>query len=144
MDAGVQRAGKSVLAVERDADGAVSGVRTTAGRLAAEVVINVAGPRATEVGRLAGVDLAIAPRRRQAFGIAPLPWLTPSLPLTIDLGSGAYVHAGISGKRWQRMSAGAVPGTSERAGAQPPISAASVLTVRQLRPVLVVASVASK
>ncbi len=44
MDAGVQRAGKSVLAIERDADGAVSGVRTTAGWLAAEVVMDMAGP----------------------------------------------------------------------------------------------------
>ena len=73
MDAGVQRAGKSVLAIERDAGGAVSGVETTAGRLAAEVLVNVGGPRATVVGRLAGVDLPIEPRRRQAFGIAPPP-----------------------------------------------------------------------
>ena len=99
MDAGVQRASKSVLAIVRDAGGAVSGVETTAGRLAAEILANVGGSWAAVVGRLAGVDLPIEPRRRQAFGIAPLPWLTPSLPLTIDLGSGAYVHAGITGKR---------------------------------------------
>jgi sarcosine oxidase, subunit beta len=81
-------------AIDRDADGAVSAVQTTAGRLEAEVVVNAAGPWAVEVGRLVSAELPITPHRRQAFQIAPLPSLTAELPLTVDLSTGAYVHPG--------------------------------------------------
>jgi sarcosine oxidase subunit beta len=82
----------TATAIERDAHGAVRAVNTTGGRLEAEAVVNAAGPWAAEVGRLLGVDLPIAPHRRQAFGISPLPWLGADLPLTVDLASGTYVH----------------------------------------------------
>ncbi len=83
-----------MTAIERDAHGAVRAVRTDAGPIEAEIVVNAAGPWAAEVGRLLDISLPITPRRRQAFEIAPLSWLVPSLPFTIDLGSGAYVHPG--------------------------------------------------
>jgi sarcosine oxidase subunit beta len=82
----------TATAIDRDADGAVCSVQTTAGRVEAEVVVNAAGPWAVEVGRLVGAELPITPHRRQAFQIAPLPSLTAGLPLTVDLSSGAYVH----------------------------------------------------
>ncbi|MGP4017049.1 NAD(P)/FAD-dependent oxidoreductase [Saccharopolyspora sp. 5N708] len=73
--------------------GAVSGVRTATGeRLAAELVLIATGPQARETGRLAGVELPVGPHRRQAFAIDALPWLSPDQPLTVDLGSGAYLH----------------------------------------------------
>jgi sarcosine oxidase, subunit beta len=74
-----------------------NGVHTSAGFLEAELVVVATGPSARETGRLAGIDLPVAPHRRQAFAIAPLPWLTPDLPLTVDLGSGAYLHPETSG-----------------------------------------------
>ena len=88
------REGTAVTAIERDAHGAVRAVRTDAGPIEAEIVVNAAGPWAAEVGRLLDISLPITPRRRQAFEIAPLSWLVPSLPFTIDLASGAYVHPG--------------------------------------------------
>src|SRR6266849_3602109 len=45
------------------AGGKVHGVRTTQGEIASPVVINAAGPTAARVGRLAGVTLAVFPRR---------------------------------------------------------------------------------
>jgi sarcosine oxidase subunit beta len=82
----------TVTAIERDAHGAVAAVDTTRGRLAAEAVVNAAGPWAAEVGRLVSIELPIVPYRRQAFQISSLGWLDADLPLTVDLASGAYVH----------------------------------------------------
>ncbi|WP_163508402.1 NAD(P)/FAD-dependent oxidoreductase [Fodinicola acaciae] len=72
-------------------------VRTKEDRIEAETVIIATGPQARATGRLAGVELPVGPHRRQAFAIAPLPWLRAELPLTVDLGSGAYVHPDSSG-----------------------------------------------
>ncbi len=91
------REGTTVTAIERDAHGAVRGVHTDAGPIEAEIVVNAAGPWAAEVGRLLDVPLPITPHRRQAFRISPLTWLTADLPLTVDLGSGAYLHPGTGG-----------------------------------------------
>lgn len=87
----------TVVDIRHDGNGAITGVETTAGTLPAEVVVNAAGPWAAEIGRLAGVDLPIEPRRRQAFLTQPLPWLTDDLPVTIDFGTGAYLHPGFDG-----------------------------------------------
>ncbi len=49
------------------AGGKVRGVRTTQGDISAPIVINAAGPTAARVGRLAGVPVAVFPRRRHIF-----------------------------------------------------------------------------
>jgi len=53
--------------------GRISGVRTPAGDLHADAVVNAAGPWAAEVARLAGVHLPIAPRRGYVMVTEPLP-----------------------------------------------------------------------
>lgn len=80
------------LAIERDEHGAVAAVHTSTGRLEAEIIVNAAGPWSAEIGRLAGADLPIEPRRRQVFVIESPDWLTPELPFTIDLSAAAYVQ----------------------------------------------------
>lgn len=82
----------AVTGLCRDAESAVVGVETTAGRYDAELVLDAAGPWAPDVGRMAGVEIPVEPHSRQAFGIEALPQLREGMPLTIDLGSGAYVH----------------------------------------------------
>ena len=52
--------------------GRVRGVRTDAGPIRADVVVNAAGAAAGHVGRLAGVDLPIVPIRHQYVVTAPL------------------------------------------------------------------------
>lgn len=82
----------AVTGLRRGADGAVVGVETADGGYDAELVLDAAGPWAPEIGRFAGVEIPVEPHSRQAFGIDALPQLHDGMPLTVDLGSGAYVH----------------------------------------------------
>ena len=70
--------------------GRVRGVRTSRGNVSAPVVINAAGPAAARVGRLAGVDLPVHPRRRHIFFTELFPAIPGPVPLTTDRGSGFY------------------------------------------------------
>jgi sarcosine oxidase subunit beta len=65
-------------------------VDTPAGSIDADLFVNAAGAWARWVGALAGVDLPIAPRRRQVAVVAPDTPLPESVPLTIDLDTGSY------------------------------------------------------
>ena len=85
------RTGLPVTAVLQD-HGRVAGVTTAAGELQAPIVVNCAGPRADEVGALAGVDIPSKPYRRQVVVTEPLPLLPEVFPLIVDLDTGWYVH----------------------------------------------------
>jgi sarcosine oxidase subunit beta len=65
-------------------------VTTTQGQIEAPIVINAAGPAAARVGRLAGVELAVHPRRRHIFFTDPFPAIRGPVPLTTDRASGFY------------------------------------------------------
>jgi sarcosine oxidase subunit beta len=81
--------GVEVIALER-ATGRVTGVRTRAGAIATPLAINAAGPAAARVGRLAGVELPVHPRRRHIFFTEPFPEIPGPVPLTTDCASGFY------------------------------------------------------
>lgn len=70
----------------------VVAVETDHGPQPAELVINAAGPWARKVGAFVGLELPVTPHPRQAFAIGPLGQLKPTMPLTVDLTTGAYVH----------------------------------------------------
>lgn len=78
-------------------DGQVIGVETDAGPLPAEAVVLAAGPWVAEVGARCGITLPVTAHSRQAFAIAPPEWLSHRLPLTVDLGTGAYLHPATTG-----------------------------------------------
>jgi sarcosine oxidase, subunit beta len=92
-----RRLGVTILAGQ-----AVTGVRTSGGRVTAveagstvvetERAINCAGPYAAEIGRLVGLDIPIAPLKRQICKTAPLDWVRADLPMIVDIGSGLYMH----------------------------------------------------
>ena len=65
-------------------------VETPDESIVADFVVNAAGAWARRVGALAGVDLPIAPRRRQVAVVDPETPVPESVPLTIDLDSGSY------------------------------------------------------
>ncbi len=65
-------------------DGRVTGLRTSAGIIAAGTVVVAAGARAKELAATAGVDLPLRACRRQIFQTAPMPDLDRDVPLTID------------------------------------------------------------
>jgi len=81
--------GVRVTAIVRDGD-RVTGVATSDGAVSAPLVINAAGPAAATIGRLAGVDVAVHPRRRHIFFTEPFPAIPGPIPLTTDRASGFY------------------------------------------------------
>ncbi|HTP56187.1 MAG TPA: FAD-binding oxidoreductase [Thermoplasmata archaeon] len=76
---------ESVTGFVRD-DHTVTGVRTAAGEYRAPVVINTGGARATELCRLAGVDLPVLPESHEAGISAPVADFLD--PLVVDLRPG--------------------------------------------------------
>ena len=95
-DLGVDiRTRTTVTAVHRDGDRVV-GVSlrgrnaTGSERHDADCVVNAAGAWAAQIGRMAGVDLPIAPRRRQVAVTSPTRPVPESVPLTVDLETGSY------------------------------------------------------
>ncbi len=81
--------GVTVTALARS-NGRVTGVITSAGAITAPVVVNAAGPAAARVGRLAGLELPVHPRRRHIFFTEPFPEIPGPVPLTSDVTSGFY------------------------------------------------------
>jgi len=85
------REGEPVTAVDRE-KGRVTAVRTSSTTIATPTVVNAAGPWAGEVGKLVGVDLPIAPVRRQIFVTDPVAGLDRDFPLTVEMATGFYFH----------------------------------------------------
>ena len=81
--------GVAVTALERS-NGQVTGVKTSQGAVSTPIVVNAAGPAAARVGRLAGLELPVHPRRRHIFFTEPFPEIPGPVPLTSDVTSGFY------------------------------------------------------
>ena len=59
-------------------------------RLEPSAVVNAAGPWASAIAALANIEIPVVPRRRQALVAAPETPIDETVPLTIDLDTGAY------------------------------------------------------
>src|SRR5881409_864264 len=81
--------GVAVTALERS-NGQVTGVKTSQGAVSTPILVNAAGPAAARVGRLAGLELPVHPRRRHIFFTEPFPEIPGPVPLTSDVTSGLY------------------------------------------------------
>ncbi len=68
----------------------VVGVKTQAGDIETRIVVNAAGPWASEVGRMAGIEIPVKPLRRQLFFTAPFCLSDKPVPLVIDFDQGWY------------------------------------------------------
>ncbi|QBD82526.1 FAD-binding oxidoreductase [Ktedonosporobacter rubrisoli] len=64
-----------VLAIERNKQGAICGLRTEQGSLTTPMIINAAGPWSAQVAALAGLDVPIQPRKGHIVVTEPLPLL---------------------------------------------------------------------
>lgn len=85
---GVEERVGEVVALDRDGD-RISGVRLAdGGRIGADWVINAAGPRASRVAAMAGVDLPVRSRKRIVYHVEA-PISLGAAPLTVDP-SGVY------------------------------------------------------
>lgn len=72
--------------------GRVTAVETNRGEVATHVVVNCAGPWAGQVGRMAGLDVPVAPIRRQFFTTDALPDVPREHVFTIEFGTTLYFH----------------------------------------------------
>ena len=88
----------------------VVAVTTPEGRIETRLVVNAAGPQAPLVGRMAGLDLPVDPRRRHIFVTDEFAGVRHPMPLVIDRGSGFYCR---SEQRQILMSAGDVGAATE-------------------------------
>src|SRR4051794_9902534 len=89
--AGVQiRYGAGVSAIERD--GSAFRLRTGAGDLLAQIVVNAAGPSAKQVAAMVNVKLPVDPVRRHILISGPCASLPPVIPMVIDADSGVLVR----------------------------------------------------
>jgi sarcosine oxidase subunit beta len=68
----------------------VVGVDTTDGRSEADFVVNAAGSWSPKIAAMAGVDLPVSPKRRQAMVVDPETPVPDSNPLVTDLDDGCY------------------------------------------------------
>lgn len=83
-DGGVRiETGTRVTGLIRDGD-AAAGVVTERGGIRADVVVDAGGPWGAEIAAMAGLDLPLAPCRRQIFVTRPFD-IRPDLPLVIDM-----------------------------------------------------------
>ena len=74
------------------AGGRVTGVRTKGGNISCRAVLNAAGPWAAEIGRMAGLEIPVAPTRRQLFISTPVPEIPPDFPFVFDFAQSLYFH----------------------------------------------------
>ncbi len=82
-------AGTTVTGIEV-ADGHVAAVETSQGRIATECLVNSAGPWAAQIAALAGIDVPIAPYRRQLYYMDRIPTIPEKAPMVVDFASSMY------------------------------------------------------
>ncbi|HEX3906352.1 MAG TPA: FAD-binding oxidoreductase [Mycobacteriales bacterium] len=97
-------------------DGAVRGVRTTAGTIATERVVLTGGPQLGAVGSLAGARVPVGGARHQVVVMEVSPDLpVHELPMAFDLASGIYWRPDESGGlQWGMSNPDEPPGESPR------------------------------
>ena len=68
----------------------VTGVRTSRGLVATRAVVNAAGPWASAVAGMAGVNLPVKPLRRQLVPTEPFEGLPKRFPMVVDMSTGFH------------------------------------------------------
>lgn len=84
--------GATVLSMTRNSRGAVSRVQTARGDVDVDVVVNAAGAWSAGIAALAGVDLPVAPLRRQVAVSEPGDFLPARMPMTIFTRDGFHLR----------------------------------------------------
>jgi len=79
----------AVTGIEVD-NQSVTGVTTTRGLVSTPVVVNAAGAWAAGIAQMAGVELPVAPLRRQLVPTEPFAGLPKRFPMVIDMSTGFH------------------------------------------------------
>jgi sarcosine oxidase subunit beta len=70
----------------------VQEVQTTIGAIKTRMILNAAGPWASQIGNMAGINIPIVPLRRQMFTTNPLKEVPDDFPFVIDFANSLYFH----------------------------------------------------
>ncbi len=70
----------------------VEEVQTTIGAVKTRMILNAAGPWASPIGKMAGVQLPVIPLRRQMFTTSRLKEVRDDFPFVIDFARSLYFH----------------------------------------------------
>jgi glycine/D-amino acid oxidase-like deaminating enzyme len=81
-----------VTGLRRGQDNRIVVVETSRGPVSPAAVVNAAGPWAAQVARWAGLDLPVAPLRRQVAATAPTDLLPDTMPMTIFTADGFHLR----------------------------------------------------
>ena len=79
-----------VLDLAGDGDGAT--VRTSAGDVHADFVVNAAGPFARDLAARAGVELPVTPRKRNLACTEPVSGFPAAIPMCVDADTGVLIR----------------------------------------------------
>jgi sarcosine oxidase, subunit beta len=86
------REGMEVTGINSE-NGAVTTVETSTGeKINTNIIVNAAGPYASGIAGMLGLDLPVIPLRRQLFFTNPFNHLPQKLPMIIDLEHGWYMR----------------------------------------------------
>ncbi len=94
---GARRLGATLLTETEVIDievqaGRVRGVVTNHGMIQTPVVVNAAGPWASQIGAMAGVEVLVKPVRRQMSVTTAVPQVPSDFPMVIDFAQSLYFH----------------------------------------------------
>ncbi len=78
-----------VTGIDRAGSG-ITGLRTTRGPVSAPVVVNAAGPWASEVAAMAGISLPVEPLRRMLIPTEPFDGVSHDSPMVVDMSTGFH------------------------------------------------------
>lgn len=81
------------IGMNRSDTGRITRIRTSRGDVDVDLVVNAAGPWASRIAAMAGVDLPVSPLRRQCAYTVPSPAVPPDMPMTIFVNSGFHIRA---------------------------------------------------
>ncbi|MCC7164029.1 MAG: FAD-binding oxidoreductase [Anaerolineae bacterium] len=81
----------NVLAIEKQNGGGFK-VITGKGDIATPRVVNCAGPWASKIGKMVGLDIPIVPLRRQFFNTDEIPQIPRNHPFVIEFETSLYFH----------------------------------------------------
>jgi len=90
-------------------------VRTKTGTYMGEHVVIAAGAYSGRLGELFGMEIPVTPVRRQCFVTEPMPEFPHPIPMTIDYGTGVYMHSESGGLLIGKADKGEPPGFNENA-----------------------------
>jgi sarcosine oxidase subunit beta len=90
-------------------------LRTKTGTFTGEHVVIAAGAYSGRLGELFGMEIPVTPLRRQCFVTEPLAGFPHPIPMTIDYGTGVYMHSESGGLLIGKADKNEPPGFNENA-----------------------------